>query len=186
MLYAVDLFLILETKKTRGTKGFISKLGKVQRQASLHITGALRSAPTNAVNACMDLLLFHLLVEKSLFRAATRLATLSQLHLMHKHANKAASRYVKSHRVPSHEFLHAFNIQPSAFESINPNCHSPKHHPWFSTHIMANKEEAVLAARNLQGVIMVFSDRSGQGGQIGAACQGLSPGTPHCNLLPFI
>ena len=143
MLYAADIFLILETNKTRGMKGFISKLGKVQRQASLHITGALRSAPTNVVDACADLLPSYLLVIKSLFQAATRLATLPQSHPMHKHANKAASRYFKCHRVPSHEVLHAFNIQPSTFKSINPYQHSPKCRPWFSTHIAANKEFCV-------------------------------------------
>jgi len=88
---------------------------------------------------------------------------------MHKHANRAALRYIKSHRAPSHEVLHTFNIQPSTFELINPYCHSLKCHPWFSTHITANKEEAVAATSNSQGDIMVFSDRPGQGGQIGAA-----------------
>jgi len=115
MLYTADLFLIPETKKSRGMKGFIGKLGKVQRQASLHITGMLKSAPTNVVNACADLLLFHLFVKKLLFQAATRLATLPQSHPMYKHRNRVASRYTKSHRVHSHKVLHAFYIQPSTF-----------------------------------------------------------------------
>ena len=131
MLYAADLFLISETKKSRGSKGFIGKLGKVQRQASLCITGILKSAPTDDVDACMDLLLFHLLVKKLLLQATTRLATLPWSHPMYKHANRAALRYIKSHRAPSHEVLHAFNIQPSAFESIHPYHHSLKLHPWF-------------------------------------------------------
>jgi len=88
---------------------------------------------------------------------------------MHKHANKAASRYFKSHRAPTHKILHVFNIQPSAFKLIKPYHYSPKHCPCFSTHIVANKEEAVLAASNIQGHITIFSERSGQGGQTGTA-----------------
>jgi len=40
MLYTADLFLIPQSRHTKGTKGSISKLERVQRQASLHITGA--------------------------------------------------------------------------------------------------------------------------------------------------
>src|SRR5882724_3596277 len=162
MLYAADLFLIPGTNKTRGTKGFISKLAKVQRQASLHIMGALRSALTDAIDAFVDLLPFHLLVKKYFFWAATRLATLLQSHPMHKHAIKAALRYVKSHQAPVHEILHTFDIRPTTFEKIKPYHHSPKHCPWLTTHIIPNKEEAVLAARNLMGCLAIFSDGSGQ------------------------
>jgi len=65
MLYTADLFLIPEGKRTRGTKGFIKKLAHIQRQASLHVTGALKSTPTDAIDACTDLIPFHLLVEKA-------------------------------------------------------------------------------------------------------------------------
>jgi len=64
MLYAADLFLIPQNRHTRGMKGFINKLAHIQRQACLHITGALRSMPTDTLDACSDLLPFHLLVEK--------------------------------------------------------------------------------------------------------------------------
>ena len=35
MLYAADLFLIPESKKSKGMKGFIAKLAQIQRQATL-------------------------------------------------------------------------------------------------------------------------------------------------------
>src|SRR5882724_8825971 len=40
MLYAADLFLIPGSEVGKGTKGFISKLVRIQRQVMLHITGA--------------------------------------------------------------------------------------------------------------------------------------------------
>jgi len=64
MLYVADLFLIPENRNLKGTKYFIGKLGKVQRQASLHITRMMWSAPMDTIDACTDLLHFHLLIEK--------------------------------------------------------------------------------------------------------------------------
>jgi len=80
MLYVSDLFLIPGSKTSKGTKGFISKLAKIQRQATVHIKGALRSSPTDAIDACADMLLFNLLVKNLTHRAATRLVTLPQSH----------------------------------------------------------------------------------------------------------
>jgi len=66
LLYAADLFLVPESCKGRGTKGLINRLSKIERQASLHITSALKSTPTDTLDACSDLLPFHLLVEKQI------------------------------------------------------------------------------------------------------------------------
>jgi len=63
-IYTADLFLVPGSGISKGTKGFISKLDKIQRQVTLHITGVLRSAPMDAIDACTDVLPFHLLVEK--------------------------------------------------------------------------------------------------------------------------
>jgi len=76
MLYAADLFLIPESEGCKGTKGPIARLEKVQRQASLNITGAMKSAPKDVIDACADLLPFQLLVSKVVHHAATRLASL--------------------------------------------------------------------------------------------------------------
>ena len=62
MLYATELFLTLQSRKSQGMKGFINKLGRIQRLASLHITGTMKTAPTDTIDACVDLLPFHLLV----------------------------------------------------------------------------------------------------------------------------
>jgi len=64
VIYVADLFLIPENRNLKGTKYFIGKLGKVQRQASLHITRMMWSAPMDTIDACTDLLHFHLLIEK--------------------------------------------------------------------------------------------------------------------------
>jgi len=106
MMYATDLFLTPGSQKTKGMKGAIKKLTKIPRQATLHITRALRSAPTDMVDACTDILPFHLLVKKLTCRAASRLATLPQSHPFEKHITQASARYVKNHRALLHEVQH--------------------------------------------------------------------------------
>ena len=53
MLYAADLFLVPGSGIGKGTKGFISKLAKIQRQVTLHIMGALRSTLTDPIDTCV-------------------------------------------------------------------------------------------------------------------------------------
>ena len=103
MMYAADLFLVPGSRISKGTKGFIGKLAKIQRQALLHITGAMRSTPMDTIDACTDLVPFDLLVVSLTYRAVTRMATLPWSHPLAKHIDCAASRYVKSHRVPLHK-----------------------------------------------------------------------------------
>src|SRR5882724_10438583 len=168
MLYAADLFLIPGSEVGKGTKGFISKLVKIQRQATLHITGALRSTPTEVIDACTDIMPFHILVEKLTHRATTRLAMLPNCHPLVKHTVCVANRYVKQHRVPLHEILHTFKIHPNKFELIRPG--QKRNAPAsFATSIPATKEEAITEATVDRSEVWVFSDRLGQGGKIGTA-----------------
>jgi len=95
MLYATDLFLTLQSRKSQGMKGFINKLGRIHMLASLHITSAMKTAATDTIEACADLLPFHLLVEKLTHCAAMHLVTLPDSHPLVMHVQKAAGRYVK-------------------------------------------------------------------------------------------
>jgi len=66
----------------------------------LHITGMIKSAPTDAVDTCTDLLPFHLLVKKLVCCATTRLAMFPQVHPLEKHASRAAGTYIKGTKPP--------------------------------------------------------------------------------------
>jgi len=71
VIYVADLFLVPGLGISKGTKGSISRLAKIQRQAMLHNTGTLKSTPMDALDACTDMLPFHLLVEKLAYRVRT-------------------------------------------------------------------------------------------------------------------
>jgi len=156
MLYVADLFLVPRAMLGKGSRGFISRLAKIQRQVALHITGALRSAPTDAIDAGADILPFQLLVKKLIYWAASRLATLPQSHLLEKHVNCASSRYIKSHRALVHEIMHAFNIHPAEFKTISTCNQGLKLKSLLITCIPASKEAAVSAVSMVQTEVFVF------------------------------
>ena len=169
MLYAADLFLIPESVGHKETKGTISRLAKIQRQASLHIMGAMKSAPADVIDTCTDLLPFQLLVSKVVHHTATRLASLPAAHPLAKHIVKVAGRFIKKHRAPDHEITHAFAIWPSELKCISPVRFGPKWQPSFPITVPTSKPVAVEATKAAQADMKVFLDGSGVNGSIGAA-----------------
>jgi len=59
-----NLFLIPQTDTLEATKGFITSVCMYRGKPIYTSTGALSSMPTDTLDACLDLLPFHLLVEK--------------------------------------------------------------------------------------------------------------------------
>ena len=67
MLYVADVWCVPSVtrsngKRTKGTRGYIGKIERVQRQAVIQITGALRTTPTDLLLAHADIppLEYHL------------------------------------------------------------------------------------------------------------------------------
>ncbi|KAI0365553.1 hypothetical protein BV20DRAFT_917317, partial [Pilatotrama ljubarskyi] len=94
MLYAADTFLtpvrtLHGNTHQHGSVGHVRRLAIVQRQALLAMTGALRSAPTDALEAHAQVLPFRLLVDKLCHRAAVRLCTLPASHPLAPHVQRA-------------------------------------------------------------------------------------------------
>src|SRR5882724_7079960 len=169
MLYVADLFLIPDSPVSKGTKGYISRLGRIQRQASLQITSAMRSTPTDVADACADLLPFHLLIRKLTYHATVRISMLPHAHPLVKHASRATTRYIRRRRAPLHKMLHAAHLKPADFEEISPCWRGPKWEPCFPICIPASRESAIQEASQLDAETMVFSDGSVIGGGVGAA-----------------
>ena len=152
----------------------------------LHTTGALQTTPTDSLDAHANLLPFQHLVENLLHRAATQIATLPKTHPLTAHANKAVKTYVKSHRSPLHELLHAYKIVPSDFKDIRPIHTSPKHPPRYATRISANRNAALEEIMKLTQETRVYLDGSCIDGQIGAAAMMFKHGEEVCTLRKHI
>jgi len=133
------------------------------------MTGVMKMAPTDAIDACMDILPFPLLIEKILFRATSRLATLPKSHPLKQHIRRAAARYISHHRSPAHEMLHAFRTHPIDVETISPCMHGPKWAPSFPVWVPTSKEATLEEMTSIFSEVIVYLDRSGLNRKIGAA-----------------
>jgi ribonuclease HI len=169
LLYAADIFLVPGTARSKGTKGHINKLARVQRQAALAITGAMRTTASDILDAHANLLPFQLLVDKVVHRAAVRLACLPSKHPLAARVHRAATRYVKKHRTPIHEIMHAYTLEPHMMEKIETVVRGPKWEPAFKIRVPQKEEVAIAELRNDTAQVKVFSDGSCIDGGVGAA-----------------
>ncbi|KAJ3473536.1 hypothetical protein NLI96_g12952 [Meripilus lineatus] len=114
-----------------------------------------------------------LLLEKHLFRAASRLATLPKSHPLHPIIRRAKRHYVKRHPAPIHHLLHRTGIFDTQlpYETIDVIRRRSTFEPTFSVHIPPDKQQALEEAKRRRHAykVRVYSDGSGIDGQIGAA-----------------
>lgn len=169
MLYAADVFLVQMAEESKGTMGKIRNLARVQREAAVLITGAMRTTATDTLDAHADLLPFPLLVAKHIHRAGTRMATIPNSHALHGQIKRAARRYVAKHKSPMHEVLHRNKIKPEQYEKIKPNLWGPKWEQEHTTVIAENKEKAMEDMEKYKGCHVVYTDGAGRDGKVGAA-----------------
>jgi len=170
MLYAADVFLIPPRKGKRGSKGIVTQLARVQRRAAIHTTGALRTTPTDLLDAHADLIPFTLLVDKICHAAALRLATLPRSHPLHHHVQEAAeASFTKSSKSPIHHLMFAYDIHPTHLETIRSVRQGPKWEPSFGIQIAQDKKAALLSEKSNRDHIQVYSDGSAIDGGVGAA-----------------
>lgn len=156
----------------RGSKRIAERLTSVQRIATLSITGAMCTTPTDSLEAHANLLPIPLLMQKLCHRATVRLATLPQTHPLHRRLQWIAKHNVQSHRSSLHNLLHSFRIFPADVETIDRTkkiSHDPANDNVYTTHTARSKKEAVKEQKELKDDIQIFTDGSGYKGGIGAA-----------------
>ena len=194
MLYAADTFLTPVRKlagkaRRHGSVGHLRRLARVQRQALIAITEALRSTATDVMEAHANLLPFELLVDRLCHRAAVRLCTLPNSHPLAPHVRKAGKRLVKTHRSSLHELLDAYrrHLRYRNTERIAPARLHPQWRPAHRTHAIKDREAAIADddrwARH--GAYRVYSDGSDFQGGVGAAAVLYAPGRRRPRVLHY-
>ena len=153
----------------RGSKGIANKMTQVQRTAALAITGAMRTAPMDSIEAHANLLPIPMLMQRILLSSTLRMASLPNRHPLHALVCRAAKRNVKRHRTALHRLLHGLAINPDKTETIVPQSVHPTALTPFLTQIAASKEDAVAEFTQCQSRTMVFTDGSCHDGKVGAA-----------------
>ena len=154
-----------------GTTRCKNKINSVQRAGALAITRGLRTSPSNTLNVHAYLLPLQLEIEKHLYRAATRIATLPPQHPLYKPARKAANLRTKRHKSPLHDLMQTFKIKLNNYETIPAVGRNPAkaYKRPFTMSIAANKEASKKEDATGDKEIKVYSDGSAQDGKVGAA-----------------
>jgi ribonuclease HI len=153
----------------RGSKGVADRLTSIQRIAALSITGAMRTSPTDSLEAHANLLPIPILMQKICHCATVRLASLPQTHPLHRKLCWIANHNVRHHRSSLHNLLHTFRVFPNNIETIDPTRIVPTRTKAWKTRIAKTKQSAIREQKELKDTIQIFSDGSGYEGGIGAA-----------------
>ncbi|KAJ6469851.1 hypothetical protein C8R45DRAFT_765675, partial [Mycena sanguinolenta] len=171
MLYAADIFLNPHTFKSRqsANRAILAKLRTIRWQATLAITGALSTTPTDVLDAHANLLPVRFLVERTRHRAALHLATLPATHPLHRNVADAARKPVKEYRTPLHDLAAEFGIRPTTMEKIAAVRFEPEWSLALTVSIRNSKDEAEEEEKKDKARWKVYTDGSGVDGMIGAA-----------------
>ncbi|KDN39715.1 hypothetical protein RSAG8_08633, partial [Rhizoctonia solani AG-8 WAC10335] len=165
--YTVDIWfspvITIPGKRRTGSVGLVTRLARIQSTTARAILGAMHSTPVTSLDAHLDLLPMHLLMNEACQRAAIRLAAVSEEHPLYKAVSKCAIGR-KRHPLPLQNILRFANIHPSDYESWPLGCRPlpsipPEHFP--------DRTVAIELARADTAHIQVFTD--GSAGEAGTA-----------------
>ena len=174
----------------RGATKVISQIAKIQRSGALAILGALRTSPTDSLDACAYLLPAVKMVERWCHKAAVRLATVPPEHPLYRPVRSSNNLQVKKHRTSLHALFNNTSFDPSLIEKIPTKPRDPAltgKLP-FSVSIATSKEASILEDRHANESARLYSDGSAFKGKVGAAAVLIRPGRPtrtlHFHLGP--
>src|SRR5262249_29116214 len=118
-----------------------------------------------------NLLSIDMLLHKTIYRAATRLASLPQSHPLSSAICKAIQKQLRRHQTPLHKIFALFKMSTAGVETILPTRRGPSFYPLFNTHIPNSKQTSLNEALSHfeSSPVTVYTDGSGYNGRIGAA-----------------
>ena len=124
MLYAADVFLIPKQNvgkredEARMKQVILTKLASIQCQVVAMVMGAMKTIAMDALEVMVNLLPFHMVVDKHRHQAALHLAMLPESHPLHKPVRNTVNKLVKQHPTPLHDLMHRYGIKLEEIETI--------------------------------------------------------------------
>ena len=172
--YAADLWYTpprstkANTNQT-GPKGITKRLESIQRQAAISITGAMRTAPGDALVVHANLTPIGIQLRETGIRTFLCLASCPSHHPIAKLITRACMQQVKHHRTALHHLADISGINPSRMEKIGTQKYHPGDKTPISTSIAETKELSITWDKeHFDRGLRIYTDRSGQQGTIGA------------------
>ena len=119
--YGLDVWYTPPSKpagytKNTGSVGALCNLEKAQHLATTAITGTMRSAPTDLLDAHAGLLPMELALKKACHRAMLRVLTLPQSHPLHWIIKRAKRHPPEKHRGPLDELISLSSYETSTLK----------------------------------------------------------------------
>jgi ribonuclease HI len=140
----------------------------------------LRTTLTNALDALMSMLPMHLKIEKIMFRAAVRLASLPDSHPLCRQYKLAGARKAKRYKLALYHMIQLYGIKVNEIETLpvvrqNPaeRCRLP-----FKVEIPESKEASAQLDTDSTEVIKIYIDGLAHNGKVGAAAILIRQGKP--------
>ena len=174
IMYGIDIWYTPPTKpagytRNTGSAGALRGLQKIQRIATLAITGTLRTSPNDFVDAHSGVLPMELALTKACHSALVRSLTLPSTNPMHQVVQEAKRRQPKKYPGPIDNLLKIFGLQNSEVETICPAVTLKRLGPQHQIEIYRSREDSINSERLDDADFKNFTDGSGQDGGIGAA-----------------
>ncbi|KAL5640019.1 hypothetical protein ACGC1H_007352 [Rhizoctonia solani] len=156
--YAADVWFTPVTatpgSRKSGSVGFTNCLARIQSTAARAILGAMRSTPVTSLDAHLNLLPMHLLMNEACQRAAIRLAAVHPSHPLHRAVAKCAIGRRK-YPPPLQNILRFAGVNPPNFEQRPPNRRSL---PSTLPEPLPNRASATRSAWADSAHLQVFTD----------------------------
>jgi ribonuclease HI/exonuclease III len=172
--YGLDTWYTPPHKQTgatnnSGSVGTLKSLQKLQRIATVAITGGLRTTPTDLLDAHAGVLPIELALEKTCHRAAVRMLSLPDTHPLHKLIQKAKRSPPSSHPSPLDNLIKVFHLSGTKIETISPKTDDPYRAPKFKTSILTSRDLSITNEKRDGADFRIYTDGSDHDGGVGAA-----------------
>jgi ribonuclease HI len=156
-------------KRNSGSVKALRELGKLQRMATLAINGALRTSPTDLLDAHAGLLPVDLLLKKICFRSLVRMSSLPYSNPVSRLVGDCHWKPARVHRSNIQQLMECFHFDPTNFVEIPAVSRPPGFQLPMDVLIADSKEEAVEQESRDDANIRIYTDGSCQDGSVGAS-----------------
>ena len=172
--YGIDVWYTPPSKpigytRNTGSVGALRNLEKIQRMATLAITGTLRSSPNNYVDVHANVLPMDLALLKACHNAIVRYLTLPSTNPVHQIIRNAKRNPPTRHPSPLDNLIKLLSLTTSTLETIYPAITLRQGAYRFHTRIDKSREDSIKNETNDDADFKIFSDGSGHDNGIGSA-----------------
>jgi ribonuclease HI len=172
--YGIDIWYTPPSKpvgytRNTGSVGILRNLQKIQRIATLAITGTLRSTPTDYLDTHANVYPMELALRRTCYNATVRSLTLPNTNPIHQVIQKAKRRRPSKFPGPFDRLLKQFGLTNTKLETIYPVATIIRSNNRYSTKIDHTREDSIKFESTDDADFKIFSDGSGHDNGIGSA-----------------